>query len=92
MSHPGESINIPKFDGKPREVAEVWRLSKGNRSASCAIWTHPTRKGETRLTVDGELHRSEALHDGLALVDLALEWKQQFEAKGGSEWLIGSMD
>ena len=35
-----------------------------------------------RLTVDGEWHRGEALSDGLALVDLALEWRKQFEAKG----------
>ena len=32
--------------------------------------------------VDGELLRSEAKRDGLALVDLALEWKAQFQEKG----------
>ena len=74
------SINIPPWNGTPREVAEVWTLRKGKRVASCCLWTHPKR-GEIRLTVDGEWHRSEALSDGLALVDLALEWRKQFEAK-----------
>jgi hypothetical protein len=35
-----------------------------------------------RVTVDGELSRSEAKRDGLALVDLALDWKAQFQEKG----------
>ena len=39
---------------------------------------------EDCVTVDGELLRSEAKRDGLALVDEALAWKQQFQAKG---WL-----
>ena len=77
------SINIPEWDGTPREVAEVWTLRKNGHVASCHPWTHPKR-GEIRLTVDGEWHRGEARSDGLALVDLALEWRKQFEAKG---WL-----
>lgn len=49
--------------------------------AVCHLWTHPSG-GEARLTVDGEWHRGEAGRDGLALVDVALGWKQQFQAKG----------
>lgn len=75
------SINVPEWDGRARQVSELWTLRKGSRVAVCAIWTHP-KGGEARLTVDGEWHRGEALSDGLALVDLALEWRKQFEAKG----------
>src|SRR3954463_15518637 len=32
------SIRIPPWDGHAREVGEVWRLSKGSRVASCALW------------------------------------------------------
>ena len=81
MNGLGASISIPEFDGIPREVAEVWTLGKGSRVASCHLWTHP-KGGEIRLTVDGEWHRGEALGDGLALVDLALEWKDGFIRKG----------
>jgi hypothetical protein len=77
------SVTIPLWDGGPRAVGEVWTLRKGERVASCHLWTHPTG-GEARLTVDGEWQRGEALSDGLALVDLALEWRQQFEGKGWS--------
>lgn len=46
-----------------------------------ALWTHP-KGGEARVTVDGEWQRGEAGRDGLALLDLALEWKQQLIEKG----------
>jgi hypothetical protein len=65
-------VNLPQWDGTPREIAEVWRLTKGSRVAVCTLFSHP-KKGEIRLTVDGEWHRGEALGHGLALVDLALE-------------------
>lgn len=77
----GASVNVPLWDGEPKEAGEVWTLRKGSRVASCHLWTHP-KGGEARLTVDGEWYRGEALSDGLALVDLALEWRKQFEAKG----------
>jgi hypothetical protein len=41
-------------------------------------------KGELRCVVDGEIRESRADDDGLALLDLAEEWKKQFQAKG---WL-----
>jgi len=62
--------------GRPRA-----ELHKGKRAAVCTLWTHPYG-GEVRVTVSGDLVRSEAKRNGMALVDLAPEWKQQFVEKG----------
>jgi hypothetical protein len=77
----GVSVNLPEWDGCKRVVSELWTLRKGSRVAVCTLWTHPIG-GEIRVTVDGEMQRTEAKRDGLALVDLALEWRKQFEGKG----------
>lgn len=74
------SIQIPEWDGKAKQVAEVWRLRKGKKEAVCTIWTHQMG-GQARVTVGRELWRYEALVDADALVDLAMEWKWQFEEK-----------
>ncbi len=83
MANPNASINVPQWDGEPREAAEVWTATKGLRTARCSLWTHPTRAGEVRLTVDDDLQRSEALSGGLALVDLALTWKRNSKRRAG---------
>jgi hypothetical protein len=77
-------INVPTWNGEAKEAFEVWRLRKGQRLAVCAVWTHPIG-GEARISVDGEFLRSEAKRNGLELVDLALEWKQQFQEKGWTQ-------
>ncbi len=74
-------VTLPPWDGRAREMGELWTLRKGSRVAVCDLWTHPSG-GEARVMVDGEWQRGEAGRDGLALVDLALEWKKQFQAKG----------
>ena len=74
-------FNVLKFDGKPREVALVWTLSKRGRHAECRLWTHP-KGAEIRVEAAGEFVRSEAGGDALALIELSTEWKAQFEAKG----------
>ena len=77
----GTSINIPEWDGHVRACGEVFRLQKGSRVAVGELWTHPYG-GEVRVMVDGELVRSEAKRDGRALLNLALDWKHQFQEKG----------
>jgi len=49
--------------------------------ATCHLWTHP-KGGEIRLTLDGAWNRGEARADKMALLELALRWRDQFEAKG----------
>ena len=75
------TANVPPWDGTPREAFEVWRLSKDGRHTVCAVWTHPIG-AEARVSVDGELRRSEAKRDVMALVIAALDWKAQFQEKG----------
>jgi hypothetical protein len=79
MEH-GASINVPPFDGTPKQAAEVWRLQKGDRNAVCTLWTHPIGC-EARVTVDGDLQRSEAGRNGLLVVELALDWRERFREK-----------
>lgn len=81
MSEYRPSVNVPQWTGEAREVSEVWRLRKGTRLAVCTLWTHPIG-AEARVTVDGELHRSQAGRSGLVVVELALDWKERFQEKG----------
>jgi hypothetical protein len=76
------SFNVPDWQGAAVLVGELWRLRKGRRSATCALWNHPTRRVELRCIVDDEIRESRADHDGLALLDLAEEWKRQFHQRG----------
>jgi hypothetical protein len=76
----GASINIPEWDGRASQVSELWTLRKLAHVAVCSLWTHPIG-GEIRVTVDGEMQRTEAKRDGLALVDLALDWRKQFRSE-----------
>lgn len=80
LRHDCQTINLPAWDGTARKMGEVWTLRKGNRVASCHVWTHP-KGDEVRLTVDGDWHRGEALRGGLALLDVALEWRNSLRRK-----------
>jgi hypothetical protein len=58
----GASINLPPWNGTPKEWQEVWALRKGERVCVLPFWTHPLG-GEVRLEVDGlwcrgETHRT----------------------------------
>ena len=66
----------------PREVGEVWKMTKSERAALCSLFSHPTRRAEIRLTIDGELYRSEASNDTVALIETAMQWRDGFIAKG----------
>jgi hypothetical protein len=78
---PGASLNVPMWNGAPKECGDVWTLRKGERVASCRLWTHPLG-GEVRLEVDGLWCRGETHREGLALLDVAMAWRSQFEGKG----------
>jgi hypothetical protein len=81
MSNYRPSFEFRPWDGEARKISDVWTLRKKEHLADCDLWTHPIG-AEARVTVDGELLRSEAKRDGLTVVDLALDWKQQFHEKG----------
>jgi hypothetical protein len=75
------SINVPSWDGRAREVSFVWRLTKGSKYAECRLYTHPIG-AELRVEAGGEMVRTEAGRDALALLDTAAHWKAQFQEKG----------
>jgi hypothetical protein len=79
----GPSFNIAEYYQRPQRVTQVWQLRKGKRLATCELWTHPIG-GEIRVEAAGDFVRSEAGRDGLKLIDLAMEWRQQFVEKGWS--------
>jgi hypothetical protein len=82
-----QPITIQQWNGTARDLGELWTLRKGSRVASCHLWTHP-KGGEVRLTVDAEWQRGEALADAVALLDVADEWRKQFESERlGLRWL-----
>lgn len=80
MSDP-VAIEIPEWDGRPREAGVVWRLRKGKKEAVCTLWSHPMG-GEARVTVGRELWRYEPQVSTVILMELALEWQWQFQEKG----------
>jgi hypothetical protein len=75
------AFNVPMWDGQQRDVALVWRLSKQGRHAECRLVTHPFG-AEIRVEASGDFIRSQAGADPLALVELAMTWRRQFEEKG----------
>lgn len=78
-------INAPQWDGTPREAGTIWTLHKGTFEAVCTLWSHPIGC-EARVEAAGRFVRSEASRDGLALLDLAMTWKGQFQQKGWKDW------
>ena len=38
-------INLPPWDGRPREMGLLWELHKGGRVAVCHLWTHAYPSG-----------------------------------------------
>lgn len=69
------------WDGSPREQALVWQLTKRRRSARCGLWSHPLG-WELRVTVDGELVRSQAYRVAEDVLADSQQWRRQFAEKG----------
>ena len=59
---------MPPWDGEPREMGEVWRLTKRSHLAVCRHRTHPYG-GEVCLDVDNEMLRIEAGRAWQPLID-----------------------
>lgn len=76
------TFNPPEWNGAPKFIAEMWRLTKDGRFAHCEMQNHPTRKAEVRCYVDGELHHSLAENDAVALIVESQTWMAAFKAEG----------
>jgi hypothetical protein len=61
----------------------MWTLAKDGHTVVCELVNHPTRRGEVRCLIDGELQpETRAENDPLVLLALADEWKAGFKGKG----------
>ena len=77
----GGAFTFPEYDERPQRVDQCWQLRKGNKTATCELWTHPVG-AEVRVEAGGEFLQSEAGRDGFALMNKANEWREAFIAKG----------
>jgi hypothetical protein len=71
------SFTIPEWDGARREIAELWRMHKGEQTAICSIWTNH-EGAELRLTIDGQVALREVSHHHFALPIVALAWRERY--------------
>jgi hypothetical protein len=71
--------------GVPRAIGALWRLHRRGYLVTCVLWNHPDGL-ELRLTVDFDAepdgNRSQSGLEFVPVVELALEWKAQFQTKG----------
>lgn len=69
--------------GEPKQLEDLWTLTKDSREASCVLVGHPIGM-EVRVSVDGDLKRSQAFRsgDGAEALGLADEWRRQLQEKG----------
>lgn len=76
-----EFVRRREFFTEPERLSPVWMVRKGARAAECSVWTHP-QGVELRLSVGGDLLRSEVIRDQDALIRVQDAWRQALEAKG----------
>lgn len=84
-----EMSRIRPCRGEPRIVGQVWRLHHRGYLAACVLWNVPSGF-ELRLTVDADAvadgsaegNQSAPGRDFATLMDTALGWKQQLQARG----------
>jgi hypothetical protein len=69
------------WDGTPREVAEWWTLTKGQRHAVCRMFTHVFGH-ELRLEVKGHLVESAVCRSDEEILACQERWRAALQAEG----------
>jgi hypothetical protein len=77
-------FNAQPWTGRAVHMGELWRLTKGDRVAVCALWNHPL-VAEVRCDVDNEMTMTKAGRDLAELLDESERWKLGFREKGWTE-------
>ena len=67
--------------GQPKDLGEVWSLTKNGRVARCVLRGHPLGV-EACVLVDDEIQRTEAFRDQKAMIGVTTAWREMFEKKG----------
>jgi hypothetical protein len=72
---------LPPYYGSPALLGVVWTLRKGDRTATCEVWSHPLG-WELRLSAGDEFVRSEVCRSLVGYLDVADTWRVAFVDKG----------
>lgn len=69
------------WHGEPKELDDLFRLSKGTKSARCTIWSHWSG-WELKLLVDGELLQTQVCRAEDEVFSTGARWKAAMIEKG----------
>ena len=72
---------MPEWDGVPFVVGRLFVLTKGDRTARCALQTHPLGQ-ELRLSVGSELLQSQVCRSQEDVLNTSARWKAAMQEKG----------
>ena len=64
----------PFWNGQPEELREIFKLTKADRVARCALWSHEFG-WELRLTLAGSLIRSQVAREFPEILAAFDQWK-----------------
>lgn len=80
---PLQVLQRPIWDGKPIYLSDTFRLKKGDRTATCELWTHEFG-WELRLKtgVAGELPRTQVCRSEEEVLSTTEQWKAAMVERG----------
>jgi hypothetical protein len=74
-------LNLPRWNGEPFVVGDLFVLKKGDRAARCALQTHALGL-ELRLSVGAELLQSLVCRTEHDVLNTFEQWKASMQEKG----------
>ena len=82
MIGPCPSRNESIVQGPPKQIRELFTLTRTSGvRAVCSLWTHP-RGWEIRLLVNDTFIRSQVVRDPTDIETIAVEWRDAMVAQG----------
>ena len=71
------------WNGRPSELGDLFRLTKGEKSARCALWSHWSG-WELRLDAAGEMIRTQVCRSEEEVFSTGERWKKNMQSRGWS--------
>lgn len=69
------------WTGQPSELGDLFRLTKGRKTARCALWSHWSG-WELRLEAAGETLQTHVCRSEEEVFSTAERWKKDMQGKG----------